>query len=141
MAVGGRPLFAYGTLMFAAVIKSVIGRVPDNCSAVIKGYRRLEVAGESFPGLVKENDESVEGLVYVNLTRDEWERLTAFEDEFYELQEVAVDCFGGEVNALAFVVPPSRRSVLSEKTWNPDWFREHHLAGFVRRSRQSEAGD
>ena len=127
----GRPLFAYGTLMFPAVIKSVIGRIPDTRSAVIKGYRRLEVAGELFPGLIRENDERVEGLVYVDITRDEWERLTAFEDDFYELQKVTVDCLGTNVSALAYIVPPSRKSVLSDKVWNPDFFRENHLAGFA----------
>jgi len=126
-----RPFFAYGTLMFPAVIKSVIGRIPDNRSAVIKGYRRLEVAGELFPGLIRENDERVEGLVYVDITRDEWEQLTAFEDDFYELQKVTVDCLGTNVSALAYVVPPSRKSVLSDKVWNPDFFRENHLAGFA----------
>jgi hypothetical protein len=28
-------------------------------------------------------------------------------------------------------VPPSRKSVLSDKVWNPDLFRENHLAGFA----------
>ena len=117
--------------MFPAVIKSVIGRIPDNRSAIIKGYRRLEVAGELFPGLIRENDERVEGLVYLDITRDEWERLTAFEDDFYELHEVAVNCLGKDARALAFVVPPSRKSVLSDKTWNPEFFREHHLPEYA----------
>jgi gamma-glutamylcyclotransferase (GGCT)/AIG2-like uncharacterized protein YtfP len=127
----GRQLFAYGTLMFPAVIKSVIGRIPENRPAVIKGYRRLEVAGELFPGLIRENDESVEGVVYANIGSDEWERLTAFEDDFYELQEVTVDCLGTNTGALAYVVPTSRKSVLSDKVWSPDFFRENHLAGFA----------
>ena len=127
----GRSLFAYGTLMFPVVIKSVIGRVPDSRLAVIKGYRRLEVNGESFPGLVKGDNERVEGLVYVNISREEWERLTAFEDDFYELQEVSVDCLGTTVSALAYIVSSSRKSVLSDKVWNPDCFRENHLEGFA----------
>ncbi len=55
----GRPLFAYGTLMFPAVIKSVIGRIPDSRPAVINGYQRLKVAGELFPGLIREDSTSV----------------------------------------------------------------------------------
>ena len=134
----GRPLFAYGTLMFPAVIKSVIGRIPDTRSAVIKGYRRLEVAGELFPGLIRENDERVEGLVYVNITRDEWERLTAFEDDFYELQKVTVDCSGTNVSALAHIsCRPRGNPSLSDKVWNPDLFRENHLAGFACQSPSS----
>ena len=126
-------LFAYGTLMFPDVIRSVIGRVPASRSGVIKGYRRLEVAGESFPGLVKGDDESVEGLVYLEISKEEWDCLTAFEDDFHELQQVTVDCLGTGVRALAYIVPPSRKSLLSDKAWNPDAFREKHLAGFADR--------
>ncbi|HEY5704430.1 MAG TPA: gamma-glutamylcyclotransferase family protein [Terrimicrobiaceae bacterium] len=137
----GRRLFAYGTLMFPAVIKSVIGRVPDSHSAVISGYRRLEVAGESFPGLVTENGGSVEGLLYENISSNEWERLASFEDDFYELQQIIVDCSGTNVGALAFIVPPSRRSVLSGKVWNPEFFQENHLAEFARQRQSSTQQD
>ena len=125
----GRPLFAYGTLMFPAVIKSVIGRIPDSRPGVINHYQRFKVAGELFPGLIRENSKSVEGLVYLSIAGEEWKRLIAFEDDFYELQEVTVECPETNVSALAFIVPPSRKSLLSDKTWNPDFFRENHLAG------------
>ena len=123
------PLFAYGTLMFAPVIRSVIGRVPECCSAAINGYRRLEVVGELFPGLIRASgDAKVEGILYLSLSQLEWERLTAFEDDFYELEQVSVLCPEGERLALAYVVPPSRRSILSEKTWDAEFFREQYLA-------------
>jgi gamma-glutamylcyclotransferase (GGCT)/AIG2-like uncharacterized protein YtfP len=125
------PLFAYGTLMFAPVIRSVVGRVPEYCRAAINGYKRLEVAGEIFPGLVRESgDGQVEGVLYSNISELEWKRLTAFEDDFYELEQVSVVCPEGERFALAYVVPPSRRSILSEKAWSPDFFREEYLARF-----------
>ena len=95
---------------------------------VINHYQRLKVAGELFPGLIRENSKSVEGLVYLSITGGEWERLTAFEDDFYELQEVTVECPETSVSALAFIVPPSRKSLLSDKPWNPDFFRENPLA-------------
>jgi gamma-glutamylcyclotransferase (GGCT)/AIG2-like uncharacterized protein YtfP len=133
----GAALFAYGTLMFPGVIKSVIGRVPESRSAVIEGYRRLEVAGELFPGLLEGENDRVEGIIYANISREEWERLTAFEDDFYELQEVTVDCLGRRVSAFAYIVPPSRKSVLSESAWNPDSFRENLLAGFADQGQPS----
>ena len=127
--LGSMPLFAYGTLMFAPVIRSVIGRVPECCPAAINGYRRLEVVGELFPGLIRASgDAKVEGILYLSLSQLEWERLTAFEDDFYELEQVSVLCPEGERLALAYVVPPSRRSILSEKTWDAEFFREQYLA-------------
>jgi gamma-glutamylcyclotransferase (GGCT)/AIG2-like uncharacterized protein YtfP len=125
------PLFAYGTLMFAPVIRLVIGRVPERCPAAINGYKRLEVVGESFPGLVREDGAGkVEGILYSKISESEWQRLTAFEDDFYELEEVSVLCREGERLALAYVVPPSHRSILSETPWNVQFFREKYLPRF-----------
>ena len=116
--------------MFPAVVASIIGRVPDRRPAMIHGYVRLEVAGELFPGLIKQHDSRVDGVLYLDISKDEWERLTAFEDDFYDLEEVTVFSSGTNVLALAYVVPPSRKSVLSEKVWDPDFFRENHLPRF-----------
>jgi gamma-glutamylcyclotransferase (GGCT)/AIG2-like uncharacterized protein YtfP len=126
------PLFAYGTLMFPAIVESILGRIPDRCSATIEGFRRLEVAGELFPGLVKDGGHKVEGVLYLSLSQNEWELLTAFEDDFYVLEEVTVFSSGKLLQALAFLVPPSRRSVLTETVWDPDSFRKNHLALFLR---------
>jgi gamma-glutamylcyclotransferase (GGCT)/AIG2-like uncharacterized protein YtfP len=125
------PLFAYGTLMFEPVIKSVIGRVPEYCPAAIKGYRRLEVTGELYPGIIKESGgDKIEGVLYSDISEAEWKRLTAFEDDFYELEQVSVLCSGAERLALAYVVPPSRRFILSGKVWSAEFFREHYLRRF-----------
>jgi gamma-glutamylcyclotransferase (GGCT)/AIG2-like uncharacterized protein YtfP len=127
--------------MFAPVIRSVIGRVPEWCPAAINGYRRLEVAGEKFPGLVRESaDGQVEGILYSNISELEWERLTAFEDDFYELEQVSVVCAEGERLALAYVVPPSRRSILSERPWNADFFRKEYLARFPQDASELRSG-
>ena len=125
------PLFAYGTLMFAPVIRSVIGRVPEGCPGAITGYRRLEVLGQSFPGLIRADGAGkVEGILYSKISELEWQRLTAFEDDFYELEEVSVLCAQGETLALAYVVPLSRKSILSEKPWKAEFFRQKHLPRF-----------
>jgi gamma-glutamylcyclotransferase (GGCT)/AIG2-like uncharacterized protein YtfP len=132
------PLFAYGTLMFAPVIRSVIGRVPECCPAAISGFRRLEVVGELFPGLVRDSGGGkVEGILYWNISELEWERLNAFEDDFYELEQVSVVCSEGERLALAYLVPPSRRGVLSENPWNAEFLREQYLRRFSPHASES----
>jgi gamma-glutamylcyclotransferase (GGCT)/AIG2-like uncharacterized protein YtfP len=130
------PLFTYGTLMFPAVVKCLIGRVPEYRPAAIEGYRRLEVAGESYPGLIKEKGNRVEGILYLDLSEEEWKLFTAFEDDFYELEEVMVLSSEAPIRALAYIVPPSRRSVLSERAWDPESFRKTHLPRFSRRAQR-----
>ena len=138
--LGSMPLFAYGTLMFAPVIRSVIGRVPECCPAAINGYRRLEVVGELFPGLIRASgDAKVEGILYLSLSQLEWERLTAFEDDFYELEQLSVICPDGGRVALGYVVPPSRRSILSGKPWDAEFFRAEYLPRFLLNASGSRA--
>ena len=132
-----KALFAYGTLMFPAIINSVIGRVPRGQPAVVKGYRRLVVLGEQFPGLVRDGQEDVPGLLYQDLTAEEWKRLSAFEDEFYDLQEVCAHCSWGTTTALAYLVPSSRKSVLSDRAWNPDRFEKSQLSKFAAQNPHS----
>jgi hypothetical protein len=124
-----KPLFAYGTLMFPAVIKFVIGRSPEGQPAVLRGYRRLVVSGELFPALIAENksDHSVEGVLYRSITAKEWKQLIAFEDDFYLLERVDVRCLGETIAAFAFVVPPSREFRISDKAWDPEEFRKTAL--------------
>jgi hypothetical protein len=130
------PLFAYGTLMFPTIIHAVIGRIPDQQPAMIEGYRRLVVAGELFPGLIANNEggDSVEGVIYFNMSPKEWERLIAFEDPFYNLERVDVHCSGREISALAFVLPPALSSLLSEKVWEPGAFRVSFLERWASRT-------
>ena len=72
--------------------------------SAIQSSRRI-VSGAHSERMVT----SVEGLVYASLTGEEWKRLIAFEDDFYELQEVIVECPETNVSALAFIVPTSRK--------------------------------
>jgi gamma-glutamylcyclotransferase (GGCT)/AIG2-like uncharacterized protein YtfP len=128
------PLFAYGTLMFPDVIGAVIGRTPEGHQASAQGFLRLEVAGQTFPGLIADRsapDNAVNGILYPNLSAREWQLLNAFEDGFYVLSEIVVAANGTETLALAYLVPESSRHVLGDAPWNEALFREKHLEGFV----------
>ncbi len=131
-----RPLFAYGTLMFPEIIEAVVGRVPDQRPAIIEGHRRLVVAGELFPALIvnEEGDDTVEGVIYSNISPKEWDDLIAFEDPFYKLERVDVHCSGRQMSALAFVLPLALSSLLSEKIWEPDAFRDSFLERWASRT-------
>lgn len=128
------PLFAYGTLMFPQVIRTVMGRAPRGNPAVAYGFSRLELIGQPFPGLVEAPDKpesAVEGLIYENLTEEEWAHLNDFEGSFYDLTEISVVRNGETIKALTYIVTPDRRGLLSDTPWNQDHFRTHHLDGFL----------
>lgn len=128
------PLFAYGTLMFPPVIGAVVGREPAGRAATAHGYLRLEVAGQTFPGLIEDRfapDSTVNGVLYGDLSAEEWRRLNEFEDDFYVLTEISVICEDKTVRALVYLVPETARAVLNDVPWNEDFFRERYLHRFV----------
>ncbi|RMG69751.1 MAG: gamma-glutamylcyclotransferase, partial [Nitrospirae bacterium] len=55
------PLFVYGTLMWADVLKAVIGRIPLMEDAVIEGYRRVKIRDAIYPALIRAPSFSVRG--------------------------------------------------------------------------------
>lgn len=125
------PLFAYGTLMFPEVISAVVGRSPAGLAAEIVGYKNYCVKSRSFPGLLYVGEGTVTGVLYPGLSREEWRKLDAFEDGFYQLRAVAVIAKGGEHKALAYIVPPENAEVLTQETWNPEAFRSDFLARYL----------
>lgn len=128
------PLFAYGSLMFPPVIRAVIGRTPQGFPATAHGYLRLEVAGQTFPGLIVKQsapDNTVNGILYPDLSTEEWRRLNEFEDDFYVLTEITVTADGHLTPALAYLVPESARHVLNHVPWNEEFFREKYMERFV----------
>lgn len=110
------PLFAYGTLMYPLVICGVIGRVPKNRPGSVRGYRRLGVAGQSFPGLVSGGDEIIEGLLYEGLNEEEWRLLTAYEDSLYVLEKITLE---DGTAALVYLVAEENHHLLTKDSWQP----------------------
>lgn len=129
------PLFAYGTLTFPEVISVVIGRVPSSQPAEIHGYKNCCVRGKSFPGLIYAGRGVVRGVLYFGLTGDDWAKLNAFEDEFYQLEQVGVITEHVSQPAKAYIVPPQNAAVLTSEIWDPEIFRRdflpHYLSGTI----------
>lgn len=79
-------VFVYGSLMQEEVAAIILKRPPKRVAATLKGYHRYKIKGCVFPGIMRSesNEETVDGWVYTELTRDELNRMDAFEDEEYE---------------------------------------------------------
>ncbi|MFF8431074.1 gamma-glutamylcyclotransferase family protein [Streptomyces sp. NPDC016566] len=91
LSQGPDVLFAYGTLQFDAVLRALLGRIPERAAASAPGYRAAALAGRVYPGLVSRACGSpVPGVVLTDLSNEEWRILDRFEDERYDLREVAL---------------------------------------------------
>jgi gamma-glutamylcyclotransferase (GGCT)/AIG2-like uncharacterized protein YtfP len=117
-------VFTYGTLMYPEVWQTVVGRQFATVEGIAPGYAVYRVSNAVFPGMVAAQDESVRGVVYLDVDPVSLARLDKFEDDFYERQSVRVECDDDQQRtAEAYIVPPASRGVLTDEPWNRETFR------------------
>jgi gamma-glutamylcyclotransferase (GGCT)/AIG2-like uncharacterized protein YtfP len=129
-------VFTYGTLMFAEVWQTVVGREFATVRGTAAGYAIYRVEGAEFPGIVAAGvNDLVRGVVYLDVDEAALARLDRFEDDFYERRTLWIDCDDNQRRAAeAYVVPANNRAVLTDETWNSEEFvARGQLAEFLRR--------
>jgi gamma-glutamylcyclotransferase (GGCT)/AIG2-like uncharacterized protein YtfP len=100
--------------------------------AIVRGYARFTVKGESYPGIIPATDAVTEGIVYFDVDESSLERLDAFEGNLYQRTSIQVEMEGGEViNAESYVVKPNFRNHLSSSGWNAKEFVQKYLKVFL----------
>ncbi|HEU5161128.1 MAG TPA: gamma-glutamylcyclotransferase family protein [Streptosporangiaceae bacterium] len=121
-------LFVYGTLLFADIVRALIGRVPDRTAASAAGWRAAALPGLAYPGLVRAPGATADGLLLTGLTPAEWQVIDAFENGGYDLAEVAlVDGRSGWAYTWAADIAPL------PEDWSAEEFAVRHLADYVAR--------
>lgn len=125
-------IFTYGTLMIPEVMVAVTTREFRIIDAMLRGYARFTVKGESYPGIIPASDAVTEGILYFDV--DEWslERLDAFEGDLYQRTPVRTETKEKEIiHAETYIIKPKYRSCLSSKEWNVKEFAQKHLEAFL----------
>jgi gamma-glutamylcyclotransferase (GGCT)/AIG2-like uncharacterized protein YtfP len=128
-------LFTYGSLMFNEVWSSLVRT--DCCSspATLHGYKRSAMLNESYPGIFQgRTDDSVQGVVYFDLTESDLQLLDDFEGEYYSrdtLQLSLPDKSGCE--AEAYVIRECYQSLLTDMPWSPEDFSKNQLHSFIKK--------
>lgn len=126
-------LFAYGTLMCGEIMEEVAGVRLCHGPAILQGYSRWSVRGESYPALVPDGGGRVEGLVYLNVPEEAWEHLDRFEGEMYIRQGVEIALPGEKaLPAETYVARPEWRERLDPRAWDFRAFLDHGKADFQR---------
>jgi gamma-glutamylcyclotransferase (GGCT)/AIG2-like uncharacterized protein YtfP len=112
-------LFAYGTLMCPDIFRTVAGISRRGEPAMISGFQRYAVRGESYPAIVPAPGCEVSGVVYGRISRFAWSRLDRFEGSMY--QRLAVDVMrsqGVRLAAQVYVLQPALRHCLDDSDWD-----------------------
>jgi len=125
-------IFAYGTLMIPAVMYAATARHFRFKKAMLRGYARFTVKGESYPGIIPQADAITGGIIYLNVDEQSLERLDAFEGELYQRTPIRVETEREEIlNAETYVIKPEYRGFLSSKGWDTKEFIQKHLETFL----------
>jgi len=131
-------IFVYGTLMFDAVWERVVTRHYDKQAAILPGFKRLQVKGEKYPGLVRSFAGAVEGYIYFDVTARDVRLLDKFEGKYYRRRKVKVRTADGSVHtAGAYVFGRRYRRLLGASSWDPQRFQARYLSGFIKEYRGS----
>lgn len=122
-------LFTYGTLMFAPVWQSVVGRNCAGTPAWLDGFRREGVHGAPYPVILPDSQaKRLEGLLYRGLRHSDLKRLDDYEGHLYRRQTVAVwSPELGEVRAQTYVLRPQWRRLASGRAWNPGAYQSQRM--------------
>jgi len=77
-------IFAYGTLLDAAVQDRIVGRRVAGRADVLPGYRqtRVTIAGQQYPNVIQDSESAVSGQLF-EITEEELERIDAYETDAY----------------------------------------------------------
>ena len=125
-------IFAYGTLLIPCVMYAVTAREFRFKNAILRGYARFTVKGESYPGIIPVTDAVTEGIIYIDVDELSLERLDAFEGDLYQRTPILAEIKGEETfNAEAYVIKPKFRNHLSWSEWNMKEFARKHLKAFL----------
>ena len=127
----GDALFVYGTLMFDAVLRALLGRVPARQQARAHSCRRWAIRGRRYPALTigdsAESAPPVAGYLIADLSRGEWGTIDRYEDDHYELARIQTD----SGPAWAYCYGRARQAEL-RGAWNPSEFEARYLDEYLR---------
>lgn len=123
-------LFTYGSLMFDEVWRSVVGGAYGSTPAVLAGFQRKAVKGESYPALIPgQPQDRVSGRLWLNVNTDDTERLDAFEGAQYRrISCELLEPVGRSAQAYLFL----RGDLVDAPDWDADWFARIGIHEFRR---------
>ncbi len=123
--------------MFDEVWQAVVGKRYATVAGEVFGFRCHKIRGEVYPGISRSTEAvDVQGLVHLDVDSHCIAKLDRFEGNLYRRETIDVHCIDERLRpAVAYIVPESKRQLLSEEIWTPEEFKasgglEHFLLRF-----------
>lgn len=127
--------FFYGTLLDPEVLRIVLGDASAARRlepATVEGFRRVYVAGKTYPILVRKASSTVAGATFDRATPQERDALVRYEGDGYVVEEHrATLAGGGSVPVSVFVPRPGGTLNASDVDWDFETWAAKHRAAFL----------
>lgn len=121
--------------MIPRVMEAVCGRTFDAMDALLRGYGRYTLRGETYPGLIAEDGVATEGVLWQGVDGDSLRRLDAFEGDWYTRETVTVltgpASEGQACAAQTYVLVSTQHFRVSRRRWSRDRFETRYLQRFL----------
>lgn len=129
-------LFTYGSLMCADIMLHVSGQSTSHQNGILYDYFRSQIHSETYPAIIAQPGQQVEGVVYFNLDSAAINKLDTFEGEYYTREDITINCSHMEqVNAMAYILKPEYKTILTGTFWSFENFlqsgKEEFLTNYV----------
>lgn len=131
MSDAGAHVFTYGSLMIPRVMEAVTGRLFATAPALLQGFARYALRGETYPGLVPETTAATDGVLWRHVDDDSLRLLDEFEGDWYERQRVTAIVGGDPVSVETYVLVETQRHRVSHRRWLRDRFETRYLQDFL----------
>jgi gamma-glutamylcyclotransferase (GGCT)/AIG2-like uncharacterized protein YtfP len=130
-------LFAYGTLMFPAIWRAVVGREAAGEPATVRGFAVYRAPGDVYPVMVQggANDEA-RGVVYRNLDDATVQLLDDYEAGLYDRVAIEATLAAGEtLTCHCYLLRRVYERPANLEPWDADAFERDDLPGYLDRMR------
>ncbi len=125
-------IFTYGSLMFEQVWNEVVQGDYQSYPGTVSGFVRRSIQHEHYPAMLPGPvNETVEGVLYLDIDSEDLTRLDQFEGSIYDRQDVQVMTENNIYAAQAYVIKDSYRNLVSDREWDPDKFEDEGIHQFL----------
>ena len=127
----GVHVFTYGSLMIPRVMQVVTGHLFADSPALVQGFARYTLRGETYPGLVEEAMAATKGVLWHDVDEDSLSRLDVFEGEWYMRRSVPIIVDDQPIDAETYILAGAQRHRVSHRRWSRDRFETRYLQRFL----------
>ena len=125
-------IFTYGSLMFEQVWNEVVQGDYQSYPGTVSGFVRRSIQHEHYPAMLPGPvNETVEGVLYLDIDSEDLTRLDQFEGSIYDRQDVQVMTENNIYAAQTYVIKDSYRNLVSDREWDPDKFEDEGIHQFL----------